>query len=209
MLVSVAACGGQAPAPAPPAPAICSGPLTISGQAGLAELGRCTAVDGDVTIRGAARLDFRSLDRLESVAGTLTVGPTFDTDVIALAGLTGVNRLRIVSNGMAGSLHLPKLEHVDAIEIAANLALASVALGGLQRVEEDLVVSQNPSLEILDLGGLDEVGGLLQLRNNAILQVVDVRELTHAGEVDLTGSALAADHPLRARFAAESPPSME
>ncbi len=196
-VVLLAGCGGKTAPQQPAPPPICNGPFTITSPEQLAELGRCHAVLGDVTIRGAGHLDFTAVGGIESIAGTLTIGPTFDTDVIAMEGLHDVNRLRVVSNGMAVSLHMPALENADTVEVSANIALASIALGALVHVEDDLIVSQNPSLEILDLTALTDVGGILQLRNNATLKVVDARAFQHANEVDLTGSALPDDHLLR------------
>lgn len=199
--VALAACAGKSGPAAAPAEPACKGPLTISGQDALTELGRCETVEGDVTIRGAAVLDFGVLRELETVTGTLTIGPTFDLDVIHLEGLRGVDKLRIVSNAMATGVYLPRLEDVNQLEIAANLAIAQVAMPNLQDVRGDLIVEQNPSLEILDLASLEGVKGVLQLRHDPVLKVVDVGVgyLAQPGAIDLTGSDdVPADHPLRA-----------
>lgn len=201
-LVVLAACGGKATSAggaggADHAPGACTGERMIASQDELAALGRCASIDGDVTIRGASALDFRVVEALEVVGGQLTIGPTFGADMVNLVGLRDVGSLRIVSNGVAGGVYLPKLARAGSIEIAANLGIAQISLPVLEDVTGDLIVEQNPALEMLDLATLAQVGGVLQLRNNAILRIVEIGELQHAGSIDLTGSGVPDDHPLR------------
>jgi len=150
-LVLVAGCGGAEPATAGPA-AGCDGDHLISRQEDVVAIAACGRVDGSVTIRGAAPLDLAVLTPLEAVGGAL----------------------RVVSNGLATGIFLPRLERAGAIEIAANGAAAGVSMPALVRIDRDLVVEDNPGLEHLDAGALAHVGGAIRIEGNPGLATVEV-----------------------------------
>jgi hypothetical protein len=168
-LVLVAACGGAEPTPARPE-AACGVDRVITRQDHLEEVGACGSVTGNLIIRGAARFDLAALAPLESVDGDLIIGPTFDLDVVSVDGLRRVGgALRIVSNGLATGVFLPRLEHAGSIEVAGNVAIAGVSMPALRQVDGDLVVEDNPGLEHLAAGALAEVGGIVRIDGNPAL----------------------------------------
>jgi len=173
-LVLVAGCGGAEPATAGPA-AGCDGDHLISRQEDVVAIAACGRVDGSVTIRGAAPLDLAVLTPLEAVGGDLTIGPTFALDTVVVDGVREVGgALRVVSNGLATGIFLPRLERAGAIEIAANGAAAGVSMPALVRIDRDLVVEDNPGLEHLDAGALAHIGGAIRIEGNPGLATVEV-----------------------------------
>jgi hypothetical protein len=169
-----AGCGGAEPAPRRPDSA-CQGDWVITSQDDVEEVAACGAVGGDVTIRGAADLDLAALTPLASVAGDLVIGPTFDLDVVAVEGLREVGgALRIVSNGLATGVFLPRLERAGSVEVAGNVAIAGLSMPALREIGGDLIVEDNPGLEHLDAGTLTAVGGTLRIERNPALATVEV-----------------------------------
>ena len=170
----VAGCGGAEPAPRRPDTA-CQGDWVITSQEDLEELAACGAVGGSVTIRGAATFDLAALTPLESVAGDLMIGPTFDLDVVAVEGLREVGgALRIVSNGLATGVFLPRLERAGSVEVAGNVAIAGLSMPALREIGGDLVIEDNPGLEHLSAGVLATIGGTLRIERNAALATVEL-----------------------------------
>jgi hypothetical protein len=172
--VVLGGCGGAEPAPRRP-DITCQGDWIITSQEVLEEAAACGAVGGDVTIRGAGDLDLGALASLESVGGDLVIGPTFDLDVVSVEGLRRVGgALRIVSNGLATGVFLPRLDQAGSVEVAGNVAIAGLSMPSLRQVDGDLVVEDNPGLEHLDLGALAGVGGALRIEGNPVLATVEL-----------------------------------
>lgn len=172
----LAACGGGEPAPRRPL-AACQGDWIVTSQEDLEEVAACGAVGGDVTIRGAADLDLAALTPLQEVGGDLVIGPTFDLDVVAVEGLRRVDgALRIVSNGLATGVFLPRLEHAGSVEVAGNVAIAGLSMPALRAVGGDLIIEDNPGLEHLGAALLAEVGGALRIERNPALATVELAD---------------------------------
>lgn len=170
----LAGCGGSEPPTSRP-DATCKGDWIVTSQEDVEEVGACGQVGGNVTIRGAADLDLAALGTLESVAGDLVIGPTFDLDVVAVEGVRRVGgALRIVSNGLATGVFLPRLEQVGSVEVAGNVAIAGLSMPALRDIAGDLVVEDNPGLAHLDLGVLAGVGGDVRIERNPQLATVEV-----------------------------------
>ena len=163
LLLAVAGCGG-APSAAPAR--TCEGDRVIVRQADVAEVAACGELHGSLTIRGAAVADLSALASLETVRGDLVIGPTFDLDVVSVEGVRRIGgALRVVSNGLATGVFLPRLEHAGSVEVAGNVAIAGVSMPALRSIDGDLVVEDNPSLERLDTGALESVGGATRIQS--------------------------------------------
>ena len=167
-IVAVAGCGG-APAVAPGR--TCDGDRVISRQEDVAEVAACGELAGSLTIRGAAVADLSALAPLEAVRGDLVIGPTFDLDVVAVEGVRQVGgALRVVSNGLATGVFLPRLEHAGSVEVAGNVGIAGVSLPALRTIDGDLVVEDNPNLERFDADALESVGGAIRIQGLGTMQ---------------------------------------
>lgn len=172
----LAACGGAEPAPRRPDRA-CQGDWIVTSQEDVEQVAACGAVGGDVTIRGAGDLDLAALTPLAEIGGDLVIGPTFDLDVVAVEGLRRVGgALRIVSNGLATGVFLPRLEHAGSVEVAGNVAIAGLSMPALRAVGGDLIIEDNPGLEHLDAALLAEVGGTLRIQGNPLLATVELAD---------------------------------
>jgi hypothetical protein len=111
------------------------GTLRLPGD--LAALTGCTSVLGSVAIADTDLRGLEGLDRLVSVAGSLTIARNAD-----LTSLDGLSRLESVGGDL---------------ELSANPRLVSAALPSLQTVTGTFRVVQNDALEVLRAGMLADV----------------------------------------------------
>jgi hypothetical protein len=201
---AAAACGG---APAHPTGASCPGDraVVLASRADIARIAHCTVLAG-VTIRSAAALDTAALAALATITGDLVIGPTVGIDEVTLGGLRSVGgAVRVVSNGLLQGVFLPRLERAGRIEIDGNVALTTVSLPRLARVDGAVRVTDNAELALLDLPALTVVDQALVLSADPKLALVDAGALRHAGSVALDVPELPPDVADRLRAAGTAP----
>jgi len=159
-----------------------------------------------VTIRSAAELDTSGLAALATITGDLVIGPTVGIDTVSLGGLRTVGgNVRVVSNGLLQGVFLPRLEQAGRIEIEGNVALTTVSLPRLARVDGAVRVTDNAELALLDVPVLAVIDQALVLAADPKLELVDAGALQHAGSVALDVPKLPADVAARLRAAAPRP----
>lgn len=162
-LLAIACRGPQAPRTACPA-----GDARVTSQADVAALARCTALAGDLVIRGGAALDLRPLAALTRVDGDLVIGPTLGLSAIdGFAGLHTVGgRLRIATNAQVTGAWFPALARAGQVEIAGNFALVGVYAPRLARIDA-LAVRDNAVLELVELAPDAAIGARAIAHNPA------------------------------------------
>ena len=181
------------------------GPVVVSGQDHVAALAGCPRLDGDLRIRTAAALRLDDLASLETVTGSLVIGPTLALDTLdGLRGLREVGgALRVVANGDVTGAFFPALERAGAVEIDGNVALLQVMLPRLREVTGDVVVHGNAALELVDVTVLARIGGALIIEDNVVLTDVAIGT-ARAGSVRVLRNA-ALDSAAQQRLQATAP----
>lgn len=115
----------------------------------------CSEIAGDLSVENASVADFKGLETVTSIGGSLILG-----DNKALTSLNGLNGLKEIAGD---------------IVISYNTKLAEVnALAGLTQVGGNLQIRANTSLANLNgLVSLTAVGGSLYLRANTALRSLE------------------------------------
>ncbi|MCE9576422.1 MAG: hypothetical protein K8W52_24955 [Deltaproteobacteria bacterium] len=164
-LALVLGCRGvQAPRPACPA-----GDAHVSSQADVDALAPCTAIAGDLVIRGGGPLDLRPLAGLTRIDGDLVIGPTLALSAIdGFAALRTIGgRLRIATNAEATGAWFPALERAARVELDGNFALVGVYAPRLAAIRDALVVRDNAVLELVEIDPAAVIGAVDVARNPA------------------------------------------
>ena len=204
-LALVAACA-RPPVVAPAAPACpADRRLVLASQDDVLRARACTSAQ-TVVVRTGAPVDLKPLAQLATIDGDLVIGPTVGIDTVSLGGLRTVGgNVRVVSNGLLQGVFLPRLEQAGRIEIEGNVALTTVSLPRLARVDGAVRVTDNAELALLDVPVLAVIDQALVLAADPKLELVDAGALQHAGSVALDVPKLPADVAARLRAAAPRP----
>jgi len=156
-------------------------------------LAGCRALAGGLDIRSGALRDVVGLEKLESIAGSLIVGPTLQLG--SLRGLDGLQTiggdLDITGNPNLMGVYLASLRRVTGdVSIDRVRAVTTVSLHALVEVGGSFEVTDNGGLLRLDIGALRTVGGDFKVEENALLEDLVVDSMGHAGgEVGLDGNS--------------------
>jgi hypothetical protein len=171
---------------------VVDGDVNVQGDAALGPLAGVTAIEGALSIGGAA-LDLGPLRCLERIAGSLTISGASLTSVDGLAALRTVGgRLFVTSNPALVTLGLGRLAAVGSdVWLQNDGALATVDLGALAAVGSyygsALAFDNLPKLSRVDLHTLAETppGGALTLSNDGAAApaplTLDASSLTAVG----------------------------
>jgi hypothetical protein len=158
------------------------------------------AVSGDVTISGAAEIDF--CENANAVEGSLILtGAAFGDDQIEqLSCLCSVGGALVVDGTDVSALDaLDRLSTVGGLELTDNAMLQSIqGLANVASLDGDVVISGSPSLtNLVGLGAVETMGavtlsdlGLVNLRGLESLTTVegDLTLFDLYGLVDMTGA---------------------
>ena len=177
---------GTRPAPPPDGLVECpSGSIDTPEQA--RKFASCSAVIGDLLVRGTNLFDLRALSNVGRVEGALLI-----SDNPNLENLNGLERLRAV--GRLEIRNNPKLESVSSlssladaqsVSLAQNPTLRSlVGLGRLERLER-LELEENGLYDLRGLDGLEEVGELVVERNRSLISLGGLANVRRAGAVQI------------------------
>jgi len=120
--------------------------LDLSGLAGL------TVVSEQLWIDDSGWLDLSPLSGLGSVGELWVLNSPGITDLGGLSGIVDIDELTITGNhgleSLAGLAGLDTTPHtLQALNISDNAALDELALGGLEAVEDRVIVVLNPRLD--------------------------------------------------------------
>lgn len=135
---------------------------------------------GDLVIRGNAKLATLGLTRLNEIAGRFEVD-TNDALVKldGLSDLTSVGELRISSNPALTTIDIANLETVKRFEISDNTALTSFTGIRAHQIAGDLLIRNNRALTTLgSMFSLDSIAGNVTIDNNAALTNLGMFTLT-------------------------------
>ena len=195
LVLIVAACGSSA---TPATPRACpTGAVTLAGQDDVAAVAGCASL-ASVAIRTGEALDLAPLERLESIAGDLAVGPSVGLGELALRGLREVGgTIKVAGNANLHGVFLPLLARAGSVDIGGNVALTTVSLPRLEATGA-LVVVDNAGLELLDVTKLGQVDRELALVDNGMLVLVDSPALQRAGSVRVEGNKILPDEQVQA-----------
>jgi hypothetical protein len=156
-------------------------------------LAGCRALAGNLEIRSGTLSDVVGLEALESIRGSVIVGPT-----LQLASLTGLSGLRhiggdldVTGNPYLAGVFLASLRRVDGdVSIDGIRAAKTVSLHGLEQVGGSFEVTDNGDLLRLDIGALRTVDGDFRIEENTALEDVAADSLQRVGgEVALDGNS--------------------
>jgi hypothetical protein len=143
----------------------------------------CTEIAGDLSVESASVTDFKGLETVTSIGGSLIL-----RDNKALTSLNGLNGLKEIAGDITITYNT-KLGEVNALagltqvggnlQIRANTSLANLnGFVSLTSVGGSLYIRANTALRSLEgLRGLSEVKGSLDVGQNTALPTCEVQEL--------------------------------
>ena len=131
------------------------------------------------------------LERLQRIAGDLTVGPSVGLSELSLRAVREIGgTIKIAGNANLMGVFLPQLARAAAFDIGGNVALTTVSMPRLESTGA-LAIVDNSALELVDLTALGAV-------DNGRLVLVDAPALSRAGAVRVSGNKILPDEQVQA-----------
>jgi acyl-[acyl carrier protein]--UDP-N-acetylglucosamine O-acyltransferase len=159
------------------------GNVVLKSAADLNALAGCTAITGDLTVENVALADFKGLETITSIGGSVVVRNNSELKSFAgLNALTEIGRDLNISydKQLADVGALAELTSIGGdVQIRANVALANLnGLGKLASIGGQLYIRANTALTTLaDLAALSVIGGDVQIGQNTALPTCEVKAL--------------------------------
>ena len=124
---------------------------------------------------------------LNHVTESLSLEFNLKTLSISFPQLIWANNITIIA---AGSIALPKLQHVNGSINFGNNSFTTIECKNLTAVEQTLAFTGNPKLTNLTFPLLTEIGGGFKIHNNSALTIIDGFPLlkTVRGAIDFVGN---------------------
>lgn len=107
---------------------------------------------------------------LKNVSEALSMGFNAKTIAISFPELIWSNNMTLIG---AGSIGLPKLQHVNGSMNFGNTSVTSIACKNLTAIEQTLAFIGNEKVTELDFPKLEEIGGGFKIHNNSKLETID------------------------------------
>ena len=204
-LLLLAACGSPQRAEVP----ACSAETVVHlrGQDDVEAAAGCLTI-AKLSIRTGAPLDLGPLAKLHVILGELTVGPTVGFEDLRLDELHSVGALAVVGNGNLHGVFLPKLTTAGSVTVEGNIALTTLSMPRLSKVNGDVTVRDGADLALVELSSLETIEGKLHVEGNSKLTLLELGKLGRVREVRIEsnpGVASEVVDALRATAAAGSP----
>lgn len=147
----------------------------IADQRDVARLAGCTRV-ASLTVRTAETLDWTPLAQLAEIDGDLAIGPSLGLEEVQLSVREVRGQITIASNQLMQHVFLRELVHAGGLEVAANVALASLTMPHLAKLDRDLTID-GAALELVEAPELAEVGGKVAIAHVPELTLLELPKL--------------------------------